>query len=74
MATATRQTLRLFSTTSRSMGTKINIQKPRMPWIERRILNAVTKPLFPPDRRPLPQKCLDEQKAKDIARRSEVNF
>ncbi|GFS21790.1 39S ribosomal protein L10, mitochondrial [Elysia marginata] len=54
------------------MGVKTNIQKPRMPWIERRILNAVTVPLLPPDLRPLPQKCQEEKQAKENACRSEL--
>ncbi|RUS87717.1 hypothetical protein EGW08_004558 [Elysia chlorotica] len=65
-------TVRLFSTTQRSMGRKVNIQKPRMPWIERRILNAVTEPLLPPDRRPLPEKCLEAHTIKENARKSEL--
>ncbi|KAK3744904.1 hypothetical protein RRG08_058084 [Elysia crispata] len=66
------QTLRMFSTTHQSMGTKINIQKPRMPWIERRILNSVTEPLVPPDLRSLPQKCLEKHLIKQNAYKSEL--
>lgn len=65
------QTVRMFSTCQRSMS-KVNIQKPRMPWIERRILNAVTVPLYPPDLRPLPQKCQEEHEKKQIKRKSEL--
>lgn len=63
--------VRQFSTSSRLLK-KPNITKPRVPWTERRILNAVTIPLFPPDPRPLPQKCYDELKAKADSRKSEL--
>ncbi|GFO14172.1 50S ribosomal protein l10 [Plakobranchus ocellatus] len=66
------QTVRRLSTTTSCLGRKINIQKPAMPWIERRILNAVTVPLLPHETRTPPQICLEEQRKKENEKKSEL--
>uniref|UniRef100_A0A0B6ZQG3 Uncharacterized protein n=1 Tax=Arion vulgaris TaxID=1028688 RepID=A0A0B6ZQG3_9EUPU len=48
MATTCRLALRHFTTSSR-MYANVNIQKPKIPGTERRILDAVTVPVLPPD-------------------------
>ncbi|CAL1545900.1 unnamed protein product [Lymnaea stagnalis] len=72
MASTCGLVVRQFSTSTRLLK-KPNISKPRVPWTERRILNAVTIPLFPPDPRPLPQKCFDELKSKEESKNSELS-
>ncbi|XP_005094552.1 39S ribosomal protein L10, mitochondrial [Aplysia californica] len=62
---------RSFSTTLQRYR-KPNIQRPRVPGTERRILDAVTVPVFPPDLRPLPEQCYDNWKQKQESRRSEI--
>jgi len=71
MATSSRLALRHFSTCN-ILCRKINIQKSNVPGTERRILNAVTVPILPPDTRPLPQQCYDETKLKKQAVTTEL--
>lgn len=73
MALGSRQLIRQFSSTS-SLLALPNIQKPRVPWTERRILNAMTVPLLPPDTRPLPVKCHDKMLEKKKQKNTEVKF
>ncbi|XP_055869577.1 39S ribosomal protein L10, mitochondrial-like [Biomphalaria glabrata] len=72
MASNLKSVCRYFSTSSRLLK-KPNIQKPRVPWTERRILNAVSTPILPPDERPLPIRCCDEMNAKIAARETELS-
>ncbi|KAH9498136.1 YmL10 [Bulinus truncatus] len=71
MASNFKGVVRYFSVSSRHLR-KPNIQKPHVPWTERRILNAVSTPIFPPDERTLPMKCYDEMKAKEAAKNTEL--
>ncbi|XP_059169493.1 large ribosomal subunit protein uL10m-like [Physella acuta] len=71
MAFGSRQLIRQFSSTS-SLLALPNIQKPRVPWTERRILNAVTVPLLPPDTRPLPVICYAEKLKKEKRKKTKL--
>ncbi|CAG5128483.1 unnamed protein product [Candidula unifasciata] len=70
--TSYRIAARYFSTSYVLCGRKPNIQRPRIPGTERRILDAVTVPVLPPDTRPLPQQCFDALELKRQANTSEL--
>ncbi|BFZ15650.1 hypothetical protein BsWGS_18689 [Bradybaena similaris] len=64
--------VRYFSTSHKLCSRKWESWGRQVPGTERRILNAVTVPILPPDPRPLPEQCFDALELQKQARTSEL--